>query len=78
MGPDPFRWLRMNRIDNRDYVRPQMVEDWTFTDPGAENAATWHYYLYLASLDTPDAMDRLTEKIATTEDGNTAKGPIPN
>lgn len=65
-----FDGVRQNRIDIRDHIRSQIVDDWSFSGPGDENAATWHHYLYLASLDTPGALEQLAEKIAGTEDGN--------
>ena len=40
-----------------------------FTHP-RRDAETWHYYLYLASLDTPGAYEKLEAKIAATANGN--------
>lgn len=64
-----FLGLRTLRIDIRDRLRPAVVEDWSFTDPGSD-AATWHYYLYLASLDEPEALDKIARKLAATQNGN--------
>ena len=50
-------------------MRQKVRIDWSFSDPRS-NAATWDYYLYLASLGDRDAMAALAEKIAKTENGN--------
>lgn len=65
-----FTALRYNQIDVRDYLQDKIIEDWSFTHPRAENAATWHYYLYLASLNEPGAIEALDKKIAITASGN--------
>ncbi len=64
-----FLGLRANHIDIRPQLRGKVVEDWRFEQP-RRDAETWHYYLYLASLDEPGAYRRLAEKIATTASGN--------
>lgn len=66
-----FGGLRRSSIDIRDFLRTRVVEDWTFTHP-RQAAATWHYYMYLAALGEPGALDALARKIAQTEDGNDA------
>ena len=55
--------------DQKGYVYFLCLEDWSFPHP-RKNAATWHYYLYLASLDEPGALKKLADKISATEDGN--------
>lgn len=65
-----FAGLRHTGIDLRAEIREWFVEDWSFTDPFDPGAATWQYYLYLASLDEPGALDRLARKIAETSYGN--------
>lgn len=69
-GRTYFSGLRRTGIDLRTEIREWFVEDWDFTDPFDPGAATWHYYLYLASLDEPGALDRLAQKIADTSYGN--------
>lgn len=66
-----FLGLRLTGLDIRDHLKPRVKEDWSFTHPRSE-AATWHYYLYLASLGEPGALDRIAEKIADTKNGNDA------
>ena len=66
-----FLGLRQGRIDIRDQLRDRVVEAWDFEQP-RRDAATWHYYLYLASLGEPGALDRLARKIAATGNGNDA------
>lgn len=66
-----FTGLRMNRIDIRAQHQGRIIENWSFTHP-RRDAETWHYYLYLASLDTPGAYEKLADKIAATKDGNDA------
>ena len=63
-----FLGLRATGIDLRDHLEGRVPVDWSFTDPIP--SPTWHYHLYLASLDEPGALDRLAEHIARTEDGN--------
>lgn len=65
-----FLALRYNRIDIRDHLEDNIIENWSFTHPRAGNAATWHYYLYLASLKEPSAIEALEKKIACTTSGN--------
>jgi hypothetical protein len=64
-----FGGLRSNLIDIRAQLIGKIQEDWTFENP-RRDAATWHYYLYLASLDTPGAYEALRKKLADTENGN--------
>lgn len=64
-----FHALRVTGIDVRAMLRGRIVEDWSFAQPYS-GAATWHYFLYLASLDEPGALDALADKIARTERGN--------
>lgn len=66
-----FTGLRQTRIDIRDHLKSRVVEDWSFTHPRTD-AATWHYYLYLATLGEPGAVDALARKIADTRNGNDA------
>jgi hypothetical protein len=66
-----FDGLRQTGIDLRDRLLGRFREDWSFAQPRL-NAATCLYYLYLASLGEPGALDRLAEKIAATKDGNDA------
>lgn len=66
-----FLGLRLNHIDIRPHLAGKLADDWSFTNP-RHNAQTWHYHLYLASLDDPAAYTRLAEKIAATTDGNDA------
>jgi hypothetical protein len=66
-----FLALRTNRIDIRPLLRAKVREDWSFEHPNL-NAATWHYYMYLAALGEPGALDRLAQKIADTRNGNDA------
>jgi hypothetical protein len=66
-----FLALRLNRIDLRDHLRAKVREDWSFEHPNL-NAATWHYYMYLASLGETGALERLAGKIADTANGNDA------
>lgn len=66
-----FTGLRLTGIDIRDHLSSRVREDWSFTHPRTD-AATWHYYLYLVSLGTPGALDRIAQKIAKTENGNDA------
>lgn len=64
-----FNGLRLTGIDIREYLRKRVPEDWSFTHP-RRDAATWHYYLYLASLGEPGALDALARKLADTRSGN--------
>ena len=66
-----FAGLRLNRIDIRPRMQSLITENWSFTHP-RRDAETWHYYLYLASLDTPGAYEKLAAKIAATANGNDA------
>jgi hypothetical protein len=70
-----FIGLRYNQIDVRPQLNEKIKEDWSFERP-RKNAATWHYYLYLASLDEPGAYDALAKKLADTDDGNDATNLI--
>jgi len=64
-----FHALRVTGIDVRDMLRGRLTEDWSFAQPYS-GAATWHYYLYLASLGEPGALEALADRIARTERGN--------
>lgn len=64
-----FSGLRHNRIDIRAQLSGKIKVDWSFENP-RRNAATWHYYLYLASLDTPGAYEAIEAKLAATVNGN--------
>jgi hypothetical protein len=66
-----FNGLRLTGLDIRDYLKPRVTLDWSFTHPRT-NAATWHYFLYLASLNEPGALEALAAKIAQTKNGNDA------
>jgi hypothetical protein len=66
-----FMGLRLNRIDIREKMRGRIIEDWTFSHP-RRDAETWQYYLYLASMDEPGAYEKLSAKMAATENGNDA------
>lgn len=70
-----FNGLRYNQIDVRSHLIGKITEDWTFKHPRL-NAATWHYYLYLASLEDPDAYEALKKKLAATVSGNDATNLI--
>lgn len=72
IAPSYFIGLRDTKIDIRDHIKTIVGEpDWSFTHP-RKNAATWHYYLYLASLHEPGAIDALAQKISDTRNGNDA------
>ena len=47
----------------------KVSENWDFTGP-RKDAQTWHYFLYLASLDEPGAYEALAAKLASTKSGN--------
>ena len=64
-----FGGLRRNQIDIRAQLTGKVEEDWTFENP-RRDAATWHFYLYLASLDTPGAYEALRKKLVHTDNGN--------
>lgn len=64
-----FAGLRETGIDIRQHVARRVDIDWSFEHP-RQNAATWHYYMYLASLGDPKAYEALAEKLASTENGN--------
>lgn len=64
-----FLGLRLNSIDIRPLLLGKVEEDWTFEHP-RRDAATWHYHLYLASLDTPGAYEAIRAKLAVTANGN--------
>ncbi len=65
-----FGGLRATGIDIRDHLG-RLPEDWSFQQP-RQGAATWHQYLYLASLGDRDALKALADKIAATSNGNDA------
>ncbi len=62
-----FTALRANRIDIRPALGRTFSEDWSFSSPADP---TWQYYIYLADLGTPGAIEALAAKIATTLYGN--------
>lgn len=64
-----FLGLRYTGIDIRDALKGRVGIDWSFASP-RRDAETWDYYLYLASLDEPGALEALADKIAATKDGN--------
>jgi len=66
-----FNGLIQTGIDIRSKLKRRVIEDWSFTHP-RRDAASWHYYLYLASLGEPGAMEKLADKIERTENGNDA------
>lgn len=70
-----FNGLRYNQIDIRPYLKKKIIEDWSFKQPRL-NAETWHYYLYLASLEEPGAYKALERKLDTTTNGNDATNLI--
>jgi hypothetical protein len=70
-----FNGLRYNQIDIRSHLMGKITEDWTFKHPRL-NAETWHYYLYLASLEDPGAYEALKKKLAATVNGNDATNLI--
>ncbi len=61
-----FGALREAKIDITDHLKRRFRENWDFQRLD-ETAATWHYYLYLASLDQPGALERLADKVAAME-----------
>ncbi len=66
-----FAGLTMAKIDIRDQVKDYVAEDWSFTHP-RNNASTWHYNMYLASLGDKQALKKIANKIAKTTNGNDA------
>jgi hypothetical protein len=66
-----FLGLRATGIDIRDHLRLKVRIDWNFVHP-RQNAPTWHYFMYLAALGEPGALDDLAAKIAATDNGNDA------
>lgn len=64
-----FLGLRETKIDIRSHLTRRVEIDWSFEHP-RKDAATWHYYLYLASLGDQKAIAALGEKLASTENGN--------
>lgn len=64
-----FLGLRSAKIDIRPHLKRRVDIDWSFEHP-RQGAATWHYYLYLASLGDADAVDAIAKKLADTENGN--------
>ena len=70
-----FTGLRYSQIDIREHVKDRVPEDWTFTHP-RRDAATWHYHLYLASLEESESYDLLEKKLEETQNGNDATNLI--
>ncbi len=66
-----FLGLRSAGIDLRDELRDRIRVNWTFASP-RRDAETWDYYLYLATLNDPGALEALARKIADTANGNDA------
>lgn len=66
-----FLGLRNTGIDLRDRLRTRVGINWDFASP-RRDAETWDYYLYLATLEEPGALDALARKIAETKYGNDA------
>ncbi|WP_102108676.1 hypothetical protein [Oceaniglobus roseus] len=64
-----FLGLRNTGIDIRDRLKGKVGIDWSFESP-RRNAQTWDYYLYLARLGEPGALEALADKIAATDSGN--------
>jgi len=64
-----FNGLRYSQIDTRPQLKGTIKEDWTFNHP-RQKAETWHYYMYLASLDEPGAYEALEKKLAAIKNGN--------
>jgi hypothetical protein len=64
-----FLGLREARLDLRDHLQGRIALDWTFASP-RRDAQTWDYYLYLATLEEPGALEALARKIAETKSGN--------
>ena len=64
-----FLGLRHTRIDLRDQLHGKVGIDWTFASP-RRDAETWDYYLYLATMEEPGALEALAKKIAETKSGN--------
>lgn len=71
-----FYGLRYNQIDIRSHLKGKFIEDWSFEGPRDQNSDTWHYFMYLASLDEPGAYKALEKKIAETQNGNEATNLI--
>jgi hypothetical protein len=64
-----FRALRHTRIDIRARLRNRVPIDWDFSTVG-RSTPTWDYFLYLATLKEPGALEALAQKIAETSSGN--------
>jgi hypothetical protein len=64
-----FAGLRRTGIDLRKELRNKVRPDWSFATPYSDGD-TWDYYMYLASLNEPGALEALAAKIADTTDGN--------
>lgn len=64
-----FAGLRRTGIDLRDELRGKIHPNWSFATPYSEGD-TWDYYMYLASLEEPGALEALAAKIAETKGGN--------
>lgn len=64
-----FLGLRNANIDLRGDLHGKVAIDWSFSSP-RRDAETWDYYLYLAALDEPGALEALATKIAETKSGN--------
>ena len=65
-----FNGLRLNGIDIRAHVADKVTGDWSFRHPRDENAETWHYFLYLASLEEHGALQKLENKMDETDNPN--------
>jgi hypothetical protein len=66
-----FLGLRNTHIDLREELHGRVKINWDFHSP-RRDAETWDYYLYLATMDEPGALEALAHKIAETKNGNDA------
>jgi hypothetical protein len=64
-----FAGLRITGIDLREAFRGRIRPDWSFKTPYSPGD-TWDYFMYLASLKEPGALEALADKIAGTKKGN--------
>ena len=66
-----FLGLRKTHIDLRQKLHDKIAINWDFASP-RRDAQTWDYYLYLATMEEPGALEALAHKIAETKNGNDA------
>lgn len=64
-----FTALMVNQIDIREALALRAIGPLWGGDP---RSVAWQYHLYLAALDTPDAVKALADHTATIENGNDA------